>query len=282
MLLRRMQGGEIGSMLSSYRSAKSYQHNYLILDSVKFLVAVGLLSFFMVKGSGNLSYNWQWYRVPGYLFTFANGKFVAGPLLDGLTVTFQITIISLFLSSLLGLTTALFRLSDSLIARILARGYLELIRNTPLLVQLFFIYFVISPVLGISRFACAVLALSLFEGAYASEIFRAGIVSIHKGQWEAAYSLGLNNFHTYRHVILPQAIRRMLPPLAGQAISLVKDSALVSTIAIYDITMKGQEIIAVTYLVFEIWFTIAAIYLIITMTLSAGVNILEKRFAIEM
>ena len=121
MWLRRMQGGKIGSMLSSFRSAQSYQHNYLILDSVKFLVAVGLLSFLMVKGSGNLSYNWQWYRVPGYLFTFVDGKFVAGPLLDGLKVTFQITIISLFLSSLFGLATALFRLSDSLIARILAR-----------------------------------------------------------------------------------------------------------------------------------------------------------------
>ncbi|MBW2607924.1 MAG: amino acid ABC transporter permease [Deltaproteobacteria bacterium] len=269
-------------MLSIFRPAQSYQRNFLILDAAKFLIAVGLLTWFMVKGSGNLSYNWQWYRIPEYLFTFADGRFVTGPLLEGLKVTFQITIISLLLSSLLGLATAIFRLSDSLIARILARGYLELIRNTPLLVQLFFIYFVISPVFGISRFASAVLTLSIFEGAYASEIFRAGIVSIHKGQWEAAYSIGLNNFHAYRHIILPQAIRRMLPPLAGQAISLVKDSALVSTIAIYDLTMKGQEIIAETYLVFEIWFTIAAIYLIITATLSVGVNILEKRFAIEM
>ena len=269
-------------MLSIFRPARSYQRNFLTLDSAKFLIAVGLLTWLMVKASGNLNYNWQWYRIPGYLFTFADGRFVTGPLLGGLKVTFQITIISLLLSSLFGLATAIFRLSDSLIARIMARGYLELIRNTPLLVQLFFIYFVISPVFGISRFASAVLTLSLFEGAYASEIFRAGIVSIHKGQWEAAYSVGLNNFHTYRHVVLPQAIRRMLPPLAGQAISLVKDSALVSTIAIYDLTMKGQEIIAETYLVFEIWFTIAAIYLIITATLSVVVNILEKRFAIEM
>ncbi|NNL42660.1 MAG: amino acid ABC transporter permease [Desulfobacterales bacterium] len=268
-------------MLSNFRSAQSYQHNTIILDSAKFLVAVGLLTFLIVKASGNLSYNWQWYRVPGYLFTFIDGKFIAGPLLAGLKVTLQIATISLLLSSLFGLATALFRLSDSFIARILARIYLETIRNTPLLVQLFFIYFVLSPVLEISRFACAVLALSLFEGAYASEIFRAGIVSIHRGQWEAARSLGLNNFHTYRQVILPQAIRRMLPPLASQAISLVKDSALVSTIAIYDLTMKGQEIIAVTYLVFEIWFTIAAIYLIITAILSVGVHMLEKHFPIE-
>lgn len=264
-----------------FRSDRSYQPKLLIFDAAKFLITVGLLIWLLIKSSGNLSYNWQWYKIPGYLFTYADGKFITGPLLDGLKVTFQITIISLIFSSLFGLTTAIFRLSSSFIARILARGYLELIRNTPLLVQLFFIYFVISPVFGINQFTSAVLTLSLFEGAYASEIFRAGIISIHKGQWEAAYSLGLSNFHTYRHIILPQAIQRMLPPLAGQAISLIKDSALVSTIAIYDLTMRGQEIIAQTYLVFEIWFTIAAIYLIITATLSAGVAILEKRFAID-
>jgi polar amino acid transport system permease protein len=123
-------------MLSIFKPAQSYQRNFLTLESAKFLVAVGLLTWLMVKGSGNLSYNWQWYRIPGYLFTFADGKFVTGPLLDGLKVTFQITIISLLFSSIFGLATALFRLSDSLIARILARGYLELIRNTPLLVQL--------------------------------------------------------------------------------------------------------------------------------------------------
>jgi polar amino acid transport system permease protein len=123
--------------------------------------------------------------------------------------------------------------------------------------------------------------LSLFEGAYGSEIFRAGIVSIHRGQWEAAHSLGFNTFNTYRYIILPQAMRRILPPLTGQAVSLVKDSALVSTIAIYDLTMRGQEIIAETYLAFEVWFTVAAIYLLITVTLSMVVNIMENRMAVE-
>ena len=147
--------------------------------------------------------------------------------------------------------------------------------------QLFFIYFVLSPILNISGFASAVLALSLFEGAYASEIFRAGIVSIHREQWEAAFSIGLNTYQTYRLIILPQALRRILPPLTSQAVSLVKDSALVSTIAIYDITMRGQTIIAETFMVFEIWFTVAAIYLIMTLTLSASVFYMEKRFKIE-
>ena len=173
------------------------------------------------------------------------------------------------------------RLSRSLLARIIARGYLETVRNTPLLVQLFFIYFVVSPVVGFSGFVSAVLALSLFEGAYASEIFRAGIISIKQGQWEAAHSVGLNTYQTYRLIILPQALRRILPPLTSQAVSLIKDSALVSTIAIYDITMQGQAIIAETFLVFEIWFTVAAMYLTMTMVLSATVFYMEKRLKLE-
>jgi polar amino acid transport system permease protein len=132
--------------------------------------------------------------------------------------------------------------------------------------------------LNIDRLAAAVLALSLFEGAYASEIYRAGIVSIHKGQWEAAYSLGLSTFSTYKSVILPQAIRRVLPPLTSQAISLIKDSSLVSVLAVYEMTMQANAIVAETFLVFEIYFTIAAVYLVITVSLSQLVSLMERRF----
>ena len=134
---------------------------------------------------------------------------------------------------------------------------------------------------ALSAFTSAVLALSLFEGAYASEIIRAGILSIHRGQWEAAFSIGLNTWRTYRLVILPQTLRSIAPPLTGQAISLIKDSALVSTIAIYDLTMQGQTIVAETYLVFEIWFTVAAIYLVITLSLSFTVAFMETRFRFD-
>ncbi len=252
----------------------------LLIDILKFLLVIGGITWLMVRGTDMLGYNWQWYRVPQYLFSFENNQLKAGPLLEGLMVTFHISGFSLLLALVFGLTTALLRMSKSFLAIALARGYLEIIRNTPLLVQLFLIYFVLGPILGIDRLFSAVLALSLFEGAYASEIFRAGIVSVHKGQWEAAYSLGLSTRDTYSRIILPQAIRRVLPPLTGQAISLVKDSALVSTIAIYDLTMRGQEIIADTYLAFEIWFTIAAIYLTITVTLSTVVNRMENRFRV--
>jgi polar amino acid transport system permease protein len=262
-------------MINKYR-AKPAKDNFKAKDAIKFLVACGVLMWLMFAGAGKLDYNWQWYRIPKFFFTFVDGSFVSGPLLKGIWVTLKITAASLLFSSIFGLVTTLFRLSDSFAARSLARGYMELVRNTPLLVQIFFIYFVISPVLGFGRLTSAVLALSLFEGAYASEIFRAGILSIHQEQWEAAYSIGLNRWNTYRHVILPQAIRHMLPPLVSQAVSLIKDSALVSTIAIYDLTMQGEQIIADTYMVFELWFTIAAIYLIMTATLSVVVNRMEK------
>ncbi|MFC1890839.1 amino acid ABC transporter permease [Thermodesulfobacteriota bacterium] len=252
-----------------------------LLDIAKFLSVIAVITWLMARGTESLGYNWQWYQVPKYLFTVQDGRLLAGPLVDGLIVTVQITAISLVLSMVIGLFTALFRLSNSILARIVARLYLEITRNTPLLIQLFFIYFVLSPLLGFSRFTAAVLALSLFEGAYASEIFRAGIISIQNGQWEAAYSLGLNTFQTYRKIILPQAVTRVLPPLASQIISLVKDSALVSTIAISDLTMQGRSIISETFLTFELWFTVAAIYLLITVTLSFIVNIMEKRFRIE-
>jgi len=249
-----------------------------LVDIAKFLVVVGAATWVMAGGTEQLGYSWHWYRIPQYIVESEDGAFIPGPLLVGLMVTLRITAVSFVLAFIFGLVSALFRLSGSWMARILARGYLELIRNTPLLVQLFFIYFVLSPILGISRFTSAVLALSLFEGAYASEIFRSGIISIRRGQWEAAYSLGLTVFQAYRYIILPQAIRRILPPLTSQAISLVKDSALVSTIAVYDLTMKGQAIIAETYLTFEVWFTVAAMYLVITVTLSSLVSILESRF----
>jgi polar amino acid transport system permease protein len=260
---------------SSHRIAALRRSTFI--DFGKFLLLAGLAVWLLAMATRGLGYHWQWYRVPRFLFSIAGGAWTAGPLLEGLLVTLQISALSLLCTLVLGLTTALFRLSASFTARALARGYLELIRNTPLLIQIFFVYFVLSPVLDIGAFASAVLALSLFEGAYAAEILRAGIVSLHRGQWEAAHSLGLGAFDTYRDIILPQAVRRVLPPLAGQAISLIKDSSLVSTIAIYDLTMQGQKIVAETFLAFEIWFTVAAIYLLMTFGLSLVVRMMEHR-----
>ena len=240
-----------------------------------------LLGFLFYRGTEQLDYPWQWYRVPPFLFSFEAGAFEPGPLVQGLYVTLQITGLSLFLAVAFGLISALFRLSGSFMAKAVARAYVELMRNTPLLVQIFFVYFVLSPVLGLERFFSAVLALSLFEGAYMSEIFRAGILSVPPSQREAAESLGLGPWDTYQYVVLPQAVRHVLPPLTGQAISLIKDSALVSTIAVYDLTMRAQAVVAETYLAFEIWFTIAAIYLGMTLALSLLMGFMERRLALK-
>lgn len=250
-----------------------------IIELIHFLFLTSLLAWFLWSSATNSDYQWQWYRIPQYIGHLSEDGWLPGPLLKGLGVTLHISAISLILSCLLGLVTGLFRLAPSFSLRLIARVYLELIRNTPLIVQLFFIYFVLSPLMGIERFTAAVMALTLFEGAYASEIIRAGIISVPHAQWEAAASIGLSKYHIYRHVVLPQAIPVTIPPLAGQMISLIKDSALVSTIALYDITMEGQMIIAETYMVFEIWFTVALIYLILTAGLSLLTHLIEKKFS---
>ncbi|MBM9606312.1 amino acid ABC transporter permease [Desulfopila inferna] len=248
-----------------------------IPDTLQFVILMAALVFLFTMNIEELGYNWQWYQVGKYIYTFEEHGFTAGPLLEGLKVTLQISAISMLFALLIGFITAFLRLADAPVARLFARLYLEITRNTPLLIQIFFIYFVLGPVLGLERFLSAVLALSLFEGAYVSEIIRSGILSVDSGQREAGYSLGLGKSLTYRHIILPQALRNTLPPLTNQAISLVKDSALVSTIAIYDLTMQAQSIIAETFLTFEIWFTIALMYLLITISLSFAVSIMEKR-----
>ncbi|MGW8194099.1 MAG: amino acid ABC transporter permease [Desulforhopalus sp.] len=246
-------------------------------DIIQFLLLFATLIYLAINSAENIGYNWQWYRIPQYLFSITDTGISGGPLMAGLKVTLIISLLSLIFSLLIGLITALFRLSSSFIARGLATVYLEISRNTPLLIQIFFIYFVLGPMLDLDRFVAAILALSLFEGAYASEIFRSGIQSVDSGQVEAANSLGLTTFAIYRLIIIPQAIRIILPPLTNQAVSLIKDSALVSTIAIYDLTMHAQTLIAETYLTFEIWFTVAAMYLTITLFLSMLVGIMEKR-----
>jgi polar amino acid transport system permease protein len=249
-------------------------------DVIQFALLIAIAAWLLSLSTASLGYHWQWYRMPRYLFRSQDGHLVAGELIQGLLFTFRISGISLVLALAIGLGTALVRLSDSFMGRILTRVYLEVIRNTPLIVQVYLTYFVIGPILGLGRFASAVMALSLFEGSYMSEIFRSGIVSLHKGQWEAAYSLGLSPFDTYRDVILPQAIRRILPPLTSEVISLIKNTSLVSLVSLSDLALQARVIAADTFLTFEVWFATAAIYLAITVPLSMIVYTMEKRFKI--
>ncbi|MBD5539410.1 MAG: amino acid ABC transporter permease [Desulfovibrio sp.] len=224
-----------------------------------------------------MSYEWQWNRVWRHFGRWTAHGFVAGPLCEGLLMTLGIAAAGFCLSTLLGLAAAVCRLSPWPFCRLAAGAYIELLRNTPLLLQLFFVYFLLSPLFSLGPFGSAVLALGAFEGAYMAELFRAGLLSVPRGQWEAALSLGFGLGEALRLVVLPQAARNMLPPLTSQIVTLIKDTSLVSAIAVADLTMRAQAIIAETFLAFEVWLLVAAIYLALTLCASVPAWILERR-----
>ena len=248
-------------------------------DVIQFLVLGGGLVWLAVHGAAAMGYNWQWYRMPRFFWRVIDGELIWGPLMTGLAVTVELSVYAMVLTLAIGLVTALLRMSDSISGQVLAKVYLEAIRNTPMLVQLLVFYFVIAPVIGLERFWTGVLCLGVFEGAFASEIIRAGINSVPRGQWEASASIGLKRLHTYRLVVLPQAVPLMLPPMTGVLINLIKHSAIVSVIAVFELTTEGRNIIAETFMSFEVWLTVAGVYLVITCSLSVLVGHLERRVA---
>lgn len=249
--------------------------------TIQYLLFMGVLIWLVVKGAGQMGYQWQWYNIPEYFWKEFKGEIYPGRLMKGLWITLSITFWCVGFTLLVGLITALLRMSNSITGKWLATIYLEIVRNTPLLVQLYLFYFVLSPILGIDRFWTGVVCLTFYEGAFVAEIIRAGIQSVEKGQWEASDGLGLTRRDTYRYIILPQSIPLMLPPLTGQIINLIKHSAIVSVIAVSDLTTQGRNIIADTFMSFEIWFTVAGIYLVITMSMSAFVSWLEYRVKVS-
>lgn len=194
-------------------------------------------------------------------------------------VTIEITAFSVAIGFFIGLFVGIARISQFKILRIMAAVYADCIRGTPLLVQIFLIYFALPMAIGqrVEPFIAAVAACGINSGAYVSEIFRAGIQAIDVGQMEAGRSLGLTWWQTMRFIILPQAFKNILPPLGNEFIAMLKDSSLVSVIGFEELTRRGQLIIAQTYGSFEIWMTVAVLYLIMTMAISRIVAFLEKR-----
>ena len=201
-------------------------------------------------------------------------------LLQGALVTLEITALSVGLGLVFGLIAALAQISKFAPLRLLGKIYVDFIRGTPLLVQIFIIYFALPVVIGhrIDPFFAAVAACSINSGAYVAEIFRAGIQSIDIGQMRAGLSLGMNWTMTMRYIILPQAFKRIIPPLGNEFIAMLKDSSLVSVIGFEELTRSGQLIIAETYGSLEIWSAVAVIYLVMTLTITRLVSFLEKRF----
>ena len=226
-----------------------------------------------------MGYNWQWYRVPKYFFTLTDDGFQWGEIAIGLVKTIELSVLAFLFAVLLGLIMALLRLSGLLVGSALAVVFLEVVRNMPLLVLLYLFYYVLGPIFDIDRYAASILCLGVYHGVMVSEIFRAGINAIPVGQWEAAKSIGMSGAQTYRHIVLPQSVRFMLPPLTGEAVNMIKSSAIVSVIAVAELTTIGRNIISDTYMSFEIWFTIAAVYLVVTLILSVGSSYVERYYA---
>jgi len=272
------------------------------------LVVLGAAAYLFYRIRIGLHYDWHWEAIPQYLFRYdeESGTWVQNMLMQGLLTTIRLSLWGMVIATAIGVAMGLCRVSRRLFNRLIGGTYVGLIRNVPPLVLIFIFYFFVSsqimPLLGLdeflasstpgirrlatalfappalfSTFLSALMTLAVFEGAYIAEIVRAGIQSIDRGQWEASSALGLSRWQQLRHVILPQAVKRILPPLAGQFISTIKDSAIVSVISIQELTFQGLELMAATFLTFEIWITIALLYLFLSLLLSLGVERLEIR-----
>ena len=201
-------------------------------------------------------------------------------LLVGAGVTIKITALSAALGVVIGLFVGIARISRIKLLRVLAAIYVDFFRGTPLLVQIFLVYFALPVITGqrVDPFVAAIGSCGINSGAYVAEIFRAGIQSIDKGQMEAGRSLGMTWVQTMRYIIVPQAFKRVIPPLGNEFIALLKDSSLVSVIGFEELTRRGQLIIAKTYGSLEIWLSVAVIYLAMTLTISRFVAYLERRY----
>lgn len=201
-------------------------------------------------------------------------------LLVGAGVTIKITALSVALGVVIGLFVGIARISRIKLLRVLAAIYVDFFRGTPLLVQIFLVYFALPVITGqrVDPFVAAIGSCGINSGAYVAEIFRAGIQSIDKGQMEAGRSLGMTWGKTMRYIIVPQAFKRVIPPLGNEFIALLKDSSLVSVIGFEELTRRGQLIIAKTYGSLEIWLSVAVIYLAMTLTISRFVAYLERRY----
>jgi len=218
-------------------------------------------------------------------------KWKPGLLVIGLWITLKLSVIATILGVIIGVIGGLTRISSNPFLKWITIGYVELIRGSPLMVQILLWYFVIGTVVNdilaafglrrIPAFWYGVASLACFAGAYVTEIVRAGIQSIHRGQTEAARSLGMTYAQSMRYIILPQALRRILPPLAGQFISLIKDSSLLGIIAIRELTKAAREAVSASLQPFEVYLLLMALYLVLTFSLSMVVQRMEKRMAFQ-
>lgn len=261
------------------------------LDWLLFSLVLAAVAIVVWRVNSVLVYDWNWPRVFNFVVRFdqETQTWVANLLLQGLATTIRLAFWGTILAALIGLVMGYWRTCETLALRILSRTYVELIRNIPPLIFIFIFFFFIAsqvfPALGLnnintnsawvdnaafrvafgdprlfSNFLSGLICLALFEAAYITEIVRAGIQSVAKGQWEAGRAIGLSRTNLLRDIIFPQAIRKILPPLAGQFITLIKDSAIISLISVQELTFLATEVAASTTKVFETWIIVGAMY----------------------
>jgi len=248
-------------------SASSWPVQLLNL-SLAFVAAVSVFYF----AFGQLTYHWAWGSVSVYWYKF----------LQGWVITVLISLTALVTSFSIGVLFALAQRSSLLLLRYLSKIYVEVVRGTPLLVQILIFFYVVADAFKIqNRYLVGILILSFFSAAYVCEIVRGGIETIGKSQIDSARAIGLTRLQTYRYVIFPQAIRQILPALAGQFVSLIKDSSLLSIISINEFTLNAQEVNAYTYSTLESYIPLAIGYLILTLPLSLWTRFLERKFHYE-
>jgi polar amino acid transport system permease protein len=282
---------------------------------VDVLILSAIVLFFSYLGYSlffSLNYKWNWPVIATYLVRYdeVSGQWTANVLLEGFFTTIKLSVWATLLAALLGLSVGLMRVSPRLFFRLIGRTYIEAIRNTPPLVLVFLFYYFVSDQLLhfigveaafraapawlgeplallfahpglITPFFSGVLTLALFQGAYIAEIVRAGIEAIDTGQWEAGKALGLPRWQLMRLVILPQAGRIMLPPLANEFINTIKWSSIVSLISIQELTFQGLQVMASTQATIEVWLTISLLYLLLCLSLSLVVRWIEHRLGSE-
>ena len=282
------------------------------IDIAIISLVAALIAFLFYRVEHVLIYDWNWGLVFQYVIRFdeETRTLIPNLFLRGVAMTLRLAFWGTIMAAVIGIVMGLCRTSSVLFLKGMSRIYVELIRNTPPIVFIFIFYFFISsqilPVLGIegiartaspltisvieilfspanlfSNFVAGVVCLAVFEGAYITEIVRAGIQSIDKGQWEAARAIGLSRFNVLRDVILPQALRRILPPLAGQFITLVKDSSIVSLISIQELTFLTQDVSNTTAQFFECWIITGFLYFMICYPLARLFAWFEKRMNLE-
>ena len=273
------------------------------LDLILLTAIILTVAYIVIKMKTDLHYKWDWSSVVSYIIRYDSIKmsYVPGLLISGLIVTFKLSVWSTIFASMIGLVMGLMRIYGSAALRLTSLIYVGIVRNIPSIVFIFIFYFFISGQIAdafsfgslssspgvvaflfsspamLPVFISAVLTLALYEGAYMTEIVRAGVESVEKGQSEAADALGLTWYQKMRHIVLPQAFKRILSPMAGQIISVIKDSAIVSVISVQELTFRGTELMASTYKTYEIWITITAMYFLLTYSCSVLVAGIEKR-----